>query len=182
MARGSERQKVGAVAWVRQALAGAVLLAGAAGVPAEASPEAPEAGAGGKPAFSRLQEEPGRTVEAEPELLTDRPDFTETSFAVPRGSLQLESGFTYTDEGGSGGHVLNLPELLIRYGFAPRTELRIGTPEFVRVRNGGRIDGMSDMSLGFKRQFGPDDAPYGYALIGAVSLPVGEGDLTSDAA
>lgn len=117
-----------------------------------------------------------------PELLTDRPDFTETSFVVPLHSLQLESGFTYTDESGPAGHVLNLPELLLRYGFGRRTELRLGVPDYIRSRGAGsRGDDFGDLYLGFKQQLGPPDASYGFALIPALTLPTGGGRVSSGA-
>jgi Putative MetA-pathway of phenol degradation len=119
-------------------------------------------------------------TEEEPELLTDRPDFTETSFVVPLRRLQIEGGFTYAD-GADGEHAFNAPELLLRYGIAPRTELRLGLPDYVRVRgNGRRVGQFGDTYLGFKQQLGPPGARYGVALIPAVTLPTGGSQLTSD--
>jgi Putative MetA-pathway of phenol degradation len=118
--------------------------------------------------------------EEEPELLTDRPDFTETSFVVPLRRLQVEGGFTYAD-GADGERVLNAPELLLRYGLAPRTELRLGLPDYVRVRgNGQRVGQFGDTYLGVKQQLGPPGARYGLALIPAVILPTGGRAVTSD--
>jgi hypothetical protein len=120
------------------------------------------------------------TAEVEPELLTDRPDFTETSFVVPRRALQIEGGFTYAD-GSRGEHTFNAPELLLRYGLAPRTELRLGLPDYVRVRgNGQRVGQIGDTYLGVKQQLGPPGARYGLALIPAVMLPTGGSRLTSN--
>jgi Putative MetA-pathway of phenol degradation len=116
----------------------------------------------------------------EPELLTDRPDFTETSFVVPRHALQIEGGFTYTN-GAHGEHAFNAPELLLRFGIAPRTELRLGLPDYVRGRgNGQRVGQLGDTYLGVKQQLGPPGARYGLALIPAVTLPTGGSRLTSD--
>jgi outer membrane putative beta-barrel porin/alpha-amylase len=116
----------------------------------------------------------------EPEILTDRPDFTETSFVVPRGSLQLEGGFTYTDEPGDLS-VFNAPELLLRYGLASRTELRIGVPDYIREWTDRRSrDGFGDLYLGFKQQLGPSGAPYGFAVIPAVTVPVGSDRFSSN--
>ena len=122
--------------------------------------------------------EPG----AEPEILTDRPDFTETSFVVPRGSLQLESGFTYTDEADGGGHTLNLPELLLRYGIGPRTELRLGVPDFLHTRAAGvRHGSFGDTYFGFKQQLAAEGAPFGFAVIPAIMIPTGSGGSSSGA-
>jgi hypothetical protein len=117
----------------------------------------------------------------EPELLTDRPDFTETSFVVPLRSLQIEAGFTYTS-GDDGARVFNAPELLLRYGIGARTELRLGLPDYFTVRGGGMsASGFGDTYLGLKQQLGPSGARYGFALIPAVLLPTGAKVLTSDA-
>jgi hypothetical protein len=113
-------------------------------------------------------------------LLTDRPDFTETSFVVPLRRLQVETGFTYTD-GADGERTLTAPELLLRYGIAPRTEVRLGLPDYVRVRGSGqRVGQFGDTYLGVKQQLGPPGARYGFALIPAVTLPTGGSRVTSD--
>src|SRR5437870_3062683 len=66
----------------------------------------------------------------EPELVTDRPDFTESSLVVPRGRLQIEGGFSYT-RGNSGERAWNLPEMLLRLGVASRWELRLEAPQYL---------------------------------------------------
>ena len=70
------------------------------------------------------------------ELATDRPDFTETVFAIPRGRVQVEAGYT-RDAFGS-VKVDHAPELLIRTGFLPYSELRLG---WDRSRAAGRSAG-----------------------------------------
>jgi len=134
-------------------------------------------------AFCSLAPQPARAGDAPkeaPEILTDRPDFTETSFVVPLHRLQFESGFTYTDETGDSGHLFNFPEILLRYGFGRRTELRVGVPDFVSSRlRGARGDGFGDLYLGFKQQLGPPDAAYGFALIPAVTIPTGSDRFSS---
>lgn len=116
----------------------------------------------------------------EPIFLTDRPDFTETSFVVPTHHLQLESGITWTDEPGKGGHTLNLPELLLRYGIGKNTELRFVPTDFVRSgRAGQRSNLFADSYLGIKHQFFSPDKGYGLALIPAVTLPTGSGSENS---
>jgi hypothetical protein len=120
-----------------------------------------------------------RAADPEPELITDRPDFTESSVVVPRGSLQLESGFTWEDDP-DGAEIFNLPELLLRWGVLERTELRLGLPQYFRVRGAGRTDGFGDTYLGLKHQLGPWRG-WDFAIIPAVSLPTGARAFTSDA-
>ena len=40
---------------------------------------------------------------SDPEIVTDRPDITESAIVVPKGSLQFESGLTWTSDDGQGG-------------------------------------------------------------------------------
>src|SRR5688572_6026289 len=80
--------------------------------------------------------------EREP-IATDRPDFTETAIVVPRGSLQIESGFTY-EKASSGEKIFSLPELLFRWGIGEKTELRFVAPDYIRVWDNGRTSGIGD--------------------------------------
>jgi hypothetical protein len=125
---------------------------------------------------------PVAAQDEEPELITDRPDFTESSLVIPRGAFQLESGFTWTDETGKGDHTFSLPELLLRYSVGPMTELRLGAPDFIRSgRSGNRSNLFGDTYFGLKQQLVASDKPYGLALIPAVTLPTGSGDASSGA-
>src|SRR5712692_9927121 len=71
----------------------------------------------------------GQSPTAEPEIVTDRPDITESSIVIPRGSLQLENGLTWTNDHGQ--QTLDLSETLLRFGTFDRTELRIVVPNYV---------------------------------------------------
>lgn len=69
-----------------------------------------------------------KAQEVTPELVTDRPDQTESSSVVPLNSLQIETGFLVEKD------ETNLASLksrtwnstLLRYGFLPKLELRLG--------------------------------------------------------
>jgi hypothetical protein len=138
---------------------------------------------------------PSSSADEEP-LVTDRPDFTESTVTVPPGRVQLELGYTFTadDEKGvrSGDHTF--PEFLWRIGLAEDVELRLAwdgwsfTEELFQERNdaGRRVrrkehdDGVTDMSVGFKfhllDQSGwiPD-----FGVITELSLPTGESSKSS---
>lgn len=112
-----------------------------------------------------------------PELTTDRPDFTESAIVVPLGSVQLESGFTYSDF--DRFSLFSAPETLVRWGFARHTELRVTVPNYNRITGrGGDVTGLGDISVGFKQQFGPV-AGWDLAVIGAVFLPSGQVGFTT---
>lgn len=76
-------------------------------------------------------------VIANPEIVTDRPDVTESSIVVPKGSLQVENGATWTTDHASQNS--DLSESLIRLGAATRTEIRIVVPN--RLHSARRAEG-----------------------------------------
>ncbi|HYM82198.1 MAG TPA: transporter [Candidatus Limnocylindria bacterium] len=109
-------------------------------------------------------------VRADEELLTDRPDFTETSVVVAPRSFQLEGGLTF--ESAVDVETLSGAELLLRAGLMKRLELRLGAPDLVHTRVSGASDtGLGEAYVGLKLQLGTSGAPNGLALIPAVTFP-----------
>lgn len=116
-----------------------------------------------------------------PYMDTDRSDFIESSTTVPRGRFLFENGFTWEDGPGS-DNTFNLTETLIRAGIAPKTELRMEIPQYVRMdENGDEASGLSDMRVGFKKQLGPLPGDIGSAIIGMLSIPTGHHRISSNA-
>lgn len=70
----------------------------------------------------------GPPPSADPEIVTDRPDVTESSIVVPKGSLQFENGLTWTSDHGQSA--LDLSETLARFGISRLTELRFVVPNY----------------------------------------------------
>src|SRR5687767_7085827 len=64
-------------------------------------------------------------------IVTDRPDFTESPVAVPRGAVQVEMGNTY--ERADDVRANTLGEMLVRVGVHRGLELRLGLPSYVRT-------------------------------------------------
>lgn len=110
------------------------------------------------------------------ELVTDRPDFTESAVVVGRGSLQLESGMSWQRQGSSRTAVSG-PEALLRWGVARRLELRLALPDYVHTDD---RSGLGDAAVGLKAQLGPLRSGWDLAGIAAVSLPTGEDEFSSD--
>lgn len=117
-------------------------------------------------------------------IITDRPDFTESALAVPRDSLQIESGFSfYTDK--HDAESSQGPEVLVRGGIADGFELRLGVPNWSYERDPSTTTdqesarGFSDGYMGFKYQIGPIN-DWDLALIPGVTVPVGATNFTSD--
>ena len=80
-----------------------------------------------------------------PELVTDRPDRTESATVVPRGLLQVETGYLFARDGGVDGHAA--PGTLLRIGFGGRTEIRLG---HAGLLGGEGRRGAGDSELGAK--------------------------------
>ena len=124
-----------------------------------------------------------------PELVTDRPDQTESSEIVPRGFVQLELGATFTSEAEDGRELerFALPEALLRIGLiGDRLELRLGWEGIVDLDGGARpgldlgIDGTGDAEIGFKlRLADASGARPATALLVSTSVPVGDDELTT---
>lgn len=110
---------------------------------------------------------PGQAAVAE--LVTDRPDFTESPVAVPVGGVQVEGGGTWERSGGES--VLSGPELLARVGFARGWELRFGAPDYTHDGGDG---GWGDASIGLKTELGRT-GPWEWGAIVSASLPTAEG-------
>src|SRR5688572_16888449 len=101
---------------------------------------------------------------ADDPIVTDRPDFTESSVVVPLRRLQLETGFTQSWAAGSKS--FTAPEALFRYGIAQKLELRVGLPNWTLQRDGSTSQtGWSDLYLGTKLQLGPTPSGIDAAII-----------------
>jgi len=104
-------------------------------------------------AFSFAQE----TNELEP-LITDRPDATEASSTVGKGTLQIETGGFYEsfEENNIKSESYTCNTTLVRYGILDNLELRVGLDftEGITKVNGNKLDnvtsGFSPLLLGVK--------------------------------
>ena len=115
-----------------------------------------------------------------PEMVTDRPDFTEATDVVGKGVVQMENGFT--QERSRGGTSISGPELLMRIGLTKCLEIRIGGDGFLSQRSLGaaRISGYSDVELAAKIVvFNEGRHRPALSLIPLLSLPLGSPDFSS---
>ncbi len=113
-----------------------------------------------------------------PELVTDRPDRTESATVVPRGLLQVETGYQFTREGGVDSFAA--PGTLFRIGLGGRTELRLGHAGVVGAE--GRR-GAGDSEVGAKvNLLRADGRRPELAIVGGLSLPTGDSRFSSDGA
>lgn len=114
-----------------------------------------------------------------PELVTDRPDRTESATVVPRGLLQVETGYLFARDAGVDSFAA--PGTLFRIGLGGRTELRLGHAG-VAGADGRR--GAGDSEVGAKVNLIPraDGWRPELALLGGLSLPTGDHGFSSDGA
>ena len=126
---------------------------------------------------------------AEP-LITDRPDFTESTDAIPAGHFQLEAGYTFTYDREHTDRVRDhaAPEFLLRIGVVDDVELRLGWQgyswtenQFVTSTRAGRrvtgedwTDGAHDLRIGFKLKLLEQDGlvPH-FGVLASINIPVG---------
>ena len=109
--------------------------------------------------------------------VTDRPDQTESAAVVPRGLLQVETGYLFARDGDVDGYAV--PGTLFRIGLGGRLELRIG---HVGIVGGAGRYGAGDSELGAKINLiaRADGWRPELALLGGLSLPTGDHGFSSD--
>jgi hypothetical protein len=118
-------------------------------------------------------------------IVTDRPDFTESTETVPAGMVQAEGGFTYARRGPE--RERSIGELLVRVGAGRRSELRLDLGSYtVSSAAGEAVRGIEDAGLGAKVKLleGPDQpgsARPALSLLLGTSLPTGARAVREDA-
>jgi len=116
------------------------------------------------------------------DLVTDRPDFTESSVVVGKGFWQLETGAAYVGDA-DGARAFAAPQALLRLGLTNRFELRLGASGFLAERptiGAEQTVGGSDFEVGAKLTLLDEDRHgVALALIPIVSLPVGSEAFSS---
>ncbi|MCI0334429.1 MAG: transporter [Planctomycetes bacterium] len=121
-------------------------------------------------------------------LVTDRPDFTESSVTVGYGVVQLETGytFTYDSAGDDRTRSHSFPESLLRVGmFAEWFEFRIEWNYFDEETEIGGVEdsvsGAEDLGLGMKIALTPQECLLPEtAIILQMTVPSGSSELTAD--
>ena len=138
---------------------------------------------GGFSATASAQSAEGRL----PELVTDRPDFTESSDVVGRGIIQVEMGTTFESNGQSDARdrALTFPLGLMRVGVSRRLELRLSSDGYVVDTLGAGFGkstarGQADMEVGAKYVFRETgQGGIAFAVIPMMSLPTGNDVFSS---
>jgi hypothetical protein len=122
------------------------------------------------------------------DLVTDRPDKTESPIVIPFNSFQIETGFIYEkqkfDESGNRIEIDNLTLLntLFRYSSSSNIEFRFAGEYFnqdLKVNyHSDRISGIQNLMVGMKYQFRRNEFVLSnVALILQIGLPFGNREL-----
>ncbi len=119
------------------------------------------------------------------EIITDRPDETESPISVNPGYVQLELGwgFVNADRDGSKRQTHQVPGTLIRIGALPGLEARLGFGgwrhrEVADSSGAETSSGVGPLRLGAKYQFNEGEGwTPTLALLGAVVLPTAAEEL-----
>jgi len=117
------------------------------------------------------------TVSLNAQIVTDRPDQTESSLVVGKGNLQLESGvllsYSGYEENPAFGTRSFKPNNLFRYGVSENLEFRL-LQQFESIRfDTNKIAGLNDLEIGAKYNLSKDSSKTQIALLGHLILPSG---------
>ena len=117
------------------------------------------------------------------QIITDRPDQTESSSTVGKGNLQLETGVLIGFESDDGNTIRQIlaPTTLFRYGITGGVEVRL-LSQFESQKIGERtMQGMSDLEVGIKFNILQDENKNTeIAFLSHLIIPRGTSELTSD--
>ena len=113
------------------------------------------------------------------ELSADRPTFTPSPLVVPKGSLQLEAGYTFADA--SDIEVHSLGEVLLRIGLTKEIEFRVGWLGYVWLDQFGSTisSGANDGSVGIKWSIKTAGETRGVdiGILAGTSVPIGDANI-----
>lgn len=108
------------------------------------------------------------------ELITDRPDYTESPYSVSFRKVQLESGINYQRI--SDLSELSFPNLLTRLGLGKNLELRINIPGWSKFTNSKMF--FNDIGIQLKYQFLSDDIFIPMAFLFITNFPTGADEVS----
>jgi hypothetical protein len=115
------------------------------------------------------------------QIVTDRPDQTESSSTVGRGNLQIEAGFGvgFEEDGGISTRYIYAPSTLFRYGITRGIEIRVLSQFATMKIQDQHVQGITDMEIGTKIQvLQKEDVNTEIAYITHLLVPTGTIELT----
>lgn len=119
-----------------------------------------------------------------PELVTDRPDQTESSETISPGYIQFEFGWTHTEDDEDEDLTSDaFPQTLVRIGVADNLELRFGFDGFIweDTEGTGTDKGAGDLNVGLKWKLWEESGWWPQtAVLADTSLPTGKAPFSSE--
>jgi len=119
------------------------------------------------------------------EIVTDRPDQTESSSTIPQNSLQIEMGilFSQVDARTFESNIWNLPTTLLRYGITKNVELRLANQFSSIVKSNEEKThhyGFGDLELGTKIQIlRKENINTEIAFLSHIVIPIGDNRISN---
>ncbi len=104
-------------------------------------------------------------------IATDRPDVTNSSLVVPRGSFQNENGINFSQR--DGGHVFDGPNSRLRWGIAPCLEVLVDIPTYFAAVTGPVNSGFTNVTPAIKWQISPVPGKIDLSAVVGAGLPTG---------
>jgi len=105
------------------------------------------------------------------DIVTDRPDVTNSSLVVPSGDLQVENGINWTSR--QSGTVIDGSNSRVRVGVARCTEVLFDLPNYFHPLRGSVLAGFSDFSPAIKRQLEHLPGDIELSAVVGLELPTG---------
>jgi hypothetical protein len=121
------------------------------------------------------------TAQGMAQIITDRPDQTESSSTVGEGNLQIEAGYLIGFEGDDQFSTRQIlaPTTLFRYGITEGIEIRLLSQfESVKIED-QLVRGISDLEVGAKIElFNREDSKFEMAFLSHLLLPTGTSEIS----
>jgi Putative MetA-pathway of phenol degradation len=105
------------------------------------------------------------------EIVTDRPDVTNSSLVVPQGSFQQENGVNIS--GRDGGQVLDGTNTRLRFGIAQCLEVLVDVPTYFDALSGRADSGFTNVTPAIKWQISPVPGKIDLSATFGAGLPTG---------
>jgi hypothetical protein len=117
------------------------------------------------------------------QLITDRPNQTESPNSVQMGTFQVETGagVSYESTKTKANRQIVLPNALFRYGISDFVELRIITNHLINNNNDNTQSGFANTEIGAKFEiWNSDDDSSTFGMLNHLVLPNGNEAFTSN--
>ena len=114
------------------------------------------------------------------EIITDRPDVTNSSVVIPPGSLQIENGVNFSAR--DGDRLIDGTNTRLRAGIANCLEFLVDTPTYFANVRSPQNSGFSDIAPALKWQISPVPGKVDLSAVFGVALPTGSAGIAGPGA